>query len=189
MTADSSRLAQALRRAATITDDDLDLMLERTSAWTQPLRQGEGHQWTRGGGTGDTEQSEDRIEDARATRYHSELDTLTRRMLADATRLEELRAIVIPQRPATVGTRDMQAAQLAADGWCISCARDRDDQGRPFLEPVAQGKYADACNWCGRWRAGNNGNQPPIDLVRYRHRSGNKPLTTKVVDAILGRTA
>lgn len=189
---DPARLAQQLRRTAALLEDHGTVMLQRTADWTAPPRQGEGHRWTRGGGITDPDQpddDDDHREEQRVTRYNDELTSILARVDADTARLEALQRIVMPAAPHRIGTTDMQAAQLAADGWCVSCARDRDGQGRPFLEPVKTGVYADACDWCGRWRAANNGQDPPVEFVRYRHASGNKRITTKVADAILRRTA
>lgn len=195
MTIQPSRVAQSLRRAATILDDHGQAMLQRASDWTQPPRQGEGHRWTRGGGLAaegdqaDDDRNEDHQQEAQAARYHAELTTLIGRMDADAARVEALRSILLPAAPHRIGTADMQAIQLAADGWCTSCARDRDNHDRPFLEPVKKGRFSDACSFCGEWRQDNKGQDPPLEFVRYRHQSGNKRLTSKVVDAILRRTA
>lgn len=192
---DVQRLAQQLRRTATLLDDHGTLMAQRASDWTQPPRQGEGHQWTRGGGLSDPDQPSDdartdRLEDHRAGRYHDELTTLLARLDADSARLAALQRILIPDSPQRLGTADMQIAQLVVDGWCGSCARDTSATDEPHLQAVAAGRYADRCRFCGDFRAEHK-QDPPLQLLKAKHKADRegKRLSTKVVDAALGRTA
>lgn len=123
----------------------------------------------------------DRRDAAAAARYKTELTTLTRRIEADLTRLGRIIGICNPPTPKNLQARDMQVAQVEADGWCGSCWRD--DQ---HLEPVAEGRYRGRCRPCGDWR-GENGADPPVPLLKLRH-SGRR-ITTAAVAKALGASA
>lgn len=134
---------------------------------------------------------DDRREDAAAARYKGELTQIAQRMSADAARLRAIMAICNPSPPKNLATRDMQQAQVAADGWCISCYRD--DQ---FLEPIAlrpakapapsRPYYRDNCRWCGAFHS-EHGVAPPVTLLRLHHKA--RPITEADVERALGKVS
>ena len=153
-----------------------DVLWRRTVDW-QRLQQQSHDQ--RGGGKGDGLTDDDLDEilgDAAASRYHTEVADLFRRMAADATRLQRLMQIVVPSQPSKPKGKDMLAAQVAAEGWCVSCWRDDQalvpiavrtsgpDKGRPY--------YRDLCRFCGGWKA-EHGTIPSLDVVQ-RHHDGRR---------------
>lgn len=123
---------------------------------------------------------EERSDDRRAGRYAEDarhtstrlLTTLTSRPTAhavqtDVVRLRFLLAIAESRVPRSLKSREMQASQAAADGWCRSCIRVG------IFEPIgvrATGEpfYRDLCRWCGS----NKGDleQPPAHMLRVHHR-------------------
>ena len=122
----------------------------------------------RGGGNGGTSSQQsirDRLEDQQASRYLAELDTLTRRMEADAHRLVELCDLANPANP-----------KAAPDQGCRSCARNGG-----HYEPVHEGRYKSACRFCGEWRAGH-GDWPPLAVIRWRHQNPGKRLPLRIVE-------
>jgi hypothetical protein len=127
-----------------------------------------------GGGSGD-EKPEDRLrelaDDRAASRYKPELAALTERLASDLHRLRRIVEITNPARPKHVGSRDMLAAQAAADGWCISCFRAEQHLNPIALRPDGSAYYRDRCRACGEWRA-TNGEDPPLDVLRTRHAGG-----------------
>jgi hypothetical protein len=143
---------------------------QRTWDWTRvttPPRPG-----IHGGGMSDGSRSDDAIdraqEDAQAARYYAELKAITVRLVADLNRLMVLHVICDPDGPKRLTNRDLMSAQVAADGWCVSCFRD--DELLPIaLRPNGQPFYKDLCRWCGEWK-GANGELPPMDVLRARRR-------------------
>jgi hypothetical protein len=65
-------------------------------------------------------------------------------------------------------------AGATAPRWCDSCRRDGG-----HLEPVAAGRYHDACRWCGEFR-GLNGGWPPMEILRAHLR--RQPITAQMLD-------
>jgi hypothetical protein len=59
--------------------------------------------------------------------------------------------------------------------WCQSCKRDGGHR-----EPVATGRYSDACRFCGESRA-LNGEWPPVAILRAHHR--RQPITEQLIAA------
>lgn len=129
---------------------------------------------TRGGGVGEAAsdtQIEDRHLDAIASRYHAELDKLTDRIAADLHRLRRISTITSPAPARTLASKELLAAQVAADGWCISCWRD-DQHLHPISKrPNGDPYYTDLCRACGEWKA-TNGELPPLDVLKTRHAGG-----------------
>lgn len=60
--------------------------------------------------------------------------------------------------------------------YCGSCKRDG---GREEL--VAPGRYADRCRFCGDARGRNDGQDPPLAIVRAWHRDGNRGITDQLI--------
>lgn len=135
---------------------------------------------------------DDRREDAAAARYHAELAALTKRLDADLARLTRIVSICNPARPKHLSNRDLLVAQVAADGWCVSCWRD--DQNltpitlmpkRPCdVKPAPY--YRDLCRACGAWK-GEHGQLPPVEILVLWH-SGRR-VTAARADKALGRSA
>jgi hypothetical protein len=154
---------------------------QRTWDWTRvttPPRPG-----IHGGGISDGSRSDDAIdraqEDAQAARYYAELKALTVRLVADLHRLMVLHAICDPDGIRKPASRELQAAQVAADGWCISCWRDNQ-----HLEPTMKGQYRDRCRFCGDWRRQHQAD-PPLAILAARH-TGRR-ITQADVDRALGK--
>lgn len=170
-------LEDALATAQALRGEHLDLLWQRTVDWQRVRHMAD--RGERGGGSGEAASDdaiEERIGDAAAARYHDEVQTLVRRVTADLARLHRIAGIVIPAQPRRLQGRDMLAAQVAADGWCVSCWRDEQalvpiavrasgpQKGRPY--------YTDLCRFCGGWKA-EHGQVPPIDVVQ-RHHDGRR---------------
>lgn len=175
----SEQLADRMTATARLLESQGPVAWERVSDWTiagrMPAR-GE-----RGGGMADgadpLERIDDRREDAAAGRYYDEVKTLAARLEADMARLSRIVGICCPTPPKSLATRDMQLAQVAADGWCVSCWRN--DQ---HLEPIADGRYRDRCRACGDWK-GEHGQDPPVPILVLRH-SGRRITTAAVAAAM-----
>ena len=125
----------------------------------------------------------DRRWDEQAAGYAKELAAILGRVDADLTRLTRLEGILCPDQPKQLGNRDLLAAQVAADGWCVSCHRDDG-----YCEPVWESRSRDGCQWCARWRT-SEGAWPPVALVRWRHRNPGRALTTADVARLLGKAS
>lgn len=123
---------------------------------------------TRGGGLREaksTERLREEHEDRQASRYHAELDHLTRRICADLRRLDQLIDLANPATP-----------RPAPDAGCRSCARDGG-----WFEPVWAGRYAHYCRFCGQWRAATH-QDPPLAIVRWQHRHPGKRVPVSIVE-------
>ena len=170
---DPDKLADHLTNTAQAVRARGDVTWGRVHDWTLPGRmpaRGE-----RGGGMGPgapDERIDDRREDAAAARYHTEMQALTKRLDADLARLTRIISICCPVPPKTLANRDLLAAQVAADGWCVSCWRD--DQ---HLTPITTQRtrngtevplYKDRCRWCGEWRS-HSRQDPPLDVLQAHH--------------------
>lgn len=165
-----------------------DLTWGRASDWTSAGNLPSNG--TRGGGMAegaeDDDRHDDRQEDAAAARYHDELDTLTKRIDADCARLRRIIGICAPTPPKQLHNRDLLVAQVAADGWCISCWRDDQHLTPIALRPSGQPYYRDRCRACGEWKA-EHGQDPPKLILELRH--AGRRITTADVERALGRSA
>lgn len=126
---------------------------------------------------------EDRKGDAAAARYRDEVDGLASRLLKQSQRLCTIITVCNPDRPKHLGNRDLQAAQVAAEGWCVSCWQD--DQ---TFELSAGGRYRNHCRFCGEWKAAN-GQDPPVWLLRKRRIHGKRSVTTADVEKATGKAS
>lgn len=127
------------------------------------------------------EDEEDRRGDAVASRYRAELAALTKRLDADMARVARIIDVCNPPRPDQLMRHDMLLAQVAAEGYCVSCWRD--DQ---TLVEVAKGRYRDRCRHCGEFRAAE-GQDPPQSLLVKAHERGWRSITSVDVDRAMGR--
>lgn len=124
----------------------------------------------------------DRMDSVQAGRYYDELSALVQRMEDDARRLTRLREIILPPGGRLL-PKIIQRAEVASEGFCVSCHRDNN-----WCEPVWEGRSRDGCQWCARWRT-SEGAWPPVALVRWRHRNPGRPLTTADVARALGKAS
>ena len=169
-------MERALEEALMLRGERDDLLWQRTVDWQRIQKHADD---SRGGGSGEAASDdviEDRIGDATAARYHDEVQALARRILADLQRWQKIASIVLPPQPRKLQGRDMLAAQVAAEGWCVSCWRDEQtlvpipvkasgpQKGQPY--------YTDLCRFCGGWK-GEHGQVPPIDILQ-RHHDGRR---------------
>lgn len=163
------RLADTLEAAAHHVRQQGNLTWGRTSDWTTAGRMPS--TGVNGGGLGEATPDEtngDMREDRAAARYHDELDKLTARLDADLHRLTRIMNICCPPPPKSLQSKDMLAAQVAADGWCLSCWRDDQHLEPISVRPTGQAYYRDRCRPCGQWR-NEHGEDPPPDILRARH--------------------
>lgn len=158
--------------------DNGETLWDRTQAWTKAVLPVNG---TRGGGTAggaSDDQLTEILGDRAAARYHEEVKDLAKRMQVDARRMKKLITIACPEQPKQLGNRDLLAAQVAAEGWCVSCHRDGG-----HLEPVWADHFRDACRFCGEWRAAHDRQWPTLKVIRWRHRHPGKHVPLSVVEA------
>jgi hypothetical protein len=184
-----SRLGDLLEAAMHDVRSNGDLTWDRVSDWTvtgQMPSRGE-----RGGGMADGEPDDridDRKEDAAAARYHDELSALTRRLEADLHRIVRIIGICCPT-PTRLASRDMLSAQVAADGWCVSCWKD-DQNLTPITMTTGGGKprprYKDRCRFCGEWKA-EHGQDPPLPILQLMH--DGRRITTAAIERAMGKSA
>jgi hypothetical protein len=126
---------------------------------------------------------ENRRGDAQAARYLSEWTAVLDRVGSDTARMDALMTVANPPQPRRLAQRDMQPAQLAAEGLCVSCwkAEIRD-------EDTDSVRYRDRCRFCGDWR-GEHGEDPPGWLLRKRQIHGKRSVTTADVAKALGKAS
>ena len=182
-------LADRMARCAALLADQGPLTWQRVHDWTTTGRMPAAG--IRGGGLSDPDAGElddrqaERAEDRKAARYQTELTALTTRLDADLARLRVIIGVACPDGPAAFATSDMLAAQVAADGWCVSCWRDDQALVPVTLRAGSQVPvWKDLCRWCGDWRAVHRA-LPPLRLVRL-HRQGRR-ITTADVERELTR--
>ena len=181
-------LAGRMARTAGLLTEHGELVWQRAHDWTVQGRMPANG--VRGGGLSDPDAGElddrqaERAEDRKAARYQAELETLTARMDADLARLQAIIGICCPSPSRSVAQGDMLAAQVAADGWCVSCWRD--DQALVPITLRASGVpvFRDLCRWCGDWRAVHR-QVPPLRLLRLHHQG--RRITTADVEKELTR--
>lgn len=128
-----------------------------------------------------SKQEQDRHDDTRAASYAQDARDTTARLLElchapqrssshlrkTVVHLRFLIAVAESRKPRQLKSREIQAAQAAADGWCRSCFRVgvfEPIQTRPGGEPF----YRDLCRWCGSHKG--TADQPPVDMLRIHHR-------------------
>lgn len=126
---------------------------------------------------------DDRREDAAAARYQAELVALTKRLDADLARITRIIGICNPARPATPANRDLQLAQVAAEGWCVSCWRV--DQ---TTTDIAKGRYRDLCRKCGEFKAAE-GRIPPLPVLVKALTYGWSKITSGDVATAMGKAS
>lgn len=123
---------------------------------------------------------EDHRLDRRAAAYLKEWATVLARIDADMGRADQLMSIANPPQPRRLSQMEMQPAQVAAEGLCVSHwkagIRDEDSDA---------GRYRDRCRFCGDWR-GEHGEDPPGWLLRKRLVHGKRSVTTADVAKALG---
>lgn len=132
----------------------------------------------------------DKRDEAQASRYHQELRTLTARIDADIARVRRIITISTPSDPRTLKSKELLAAQVAAEGYCVNCWTD--DQHlepitlRPETDPHIKAKpyYRDLCRACGAWKAEHNQHRPML-VLRLVHQG--RRVTQSDVDRALGR--
>ena len=136
---------------------------------------------------------EERRDAAAAARYRARLEAATARWLAATAEIETIITVCNPPKAKTLKNRDLQLAQVAAEGLCVSCwkddARHTDIELRPEKNPYVKAKpyYKDRCRFCGQWKA-EHGQDPPVSILRIHHTTGRN-LTTADVAKALGRPA
>lgn len=145
----------------------LPLTFQRVEDWLR-IERASGDS-NRGGGLANAKSDDalrEAIDDAQASAYFPETDTLTRRIEADLARLRRIIDIANPNPPKT-----------APDTGCRSCYRN----GGQY-EPVWEGRYRDACRFCAEWRTAHVGEWPPLTVVRWRHRHPGKRVPVQIVE-------
>jgi hypothetical protein len=133
----------------------------------------------RGGGLVDAEPDftlAQRREAAEAGRLQKEWRTRTRRILADLHWLEQTMQTANPPETTRLRFSDLSAAQVAAEGYCVSCIR------AGVNTVTAKGRYRDRCRFCGEWEAEHK-KDPPVALVELR--ASGQTMTTKSVAVAL----
>lgn len=127
--------------------------------------------------------AEERIADALASRYASEVRAIAHRLRSDLARLNQIDAIVIRSQPRQLEGKELVAAQVAGAGFCISCWRyDKTIKDR---ETQKDGSFYDkeACRRCRRFK-NDHGIFPPLSLLEQWHARGRN-WTTAMVDQAL----
>lgn len=171
---EAERLADRLQDIATVVRRDGPVAWERVEDWTvarmpahrEPLDDDQEERARSGRSEVD---EDDRREDAAAARYKDELRTVVSRVVADLNRVETIISVCCPTPSKHLSNRDLLVAQVAAEGFCVSCWRD--DQFLFEIELQGNGTpyYKDLCRWCGSWK-GNHGSIPPTWIVAKHHR-------------------
>lgn len=160
---DMASLVSAIRQHAEITWD-------RLLAWEHRAIPGP----ERGGGNGGAvnhDAERERMEKRQVAKYAQRARTATADLTADLRgnvfTLRFLFAAANPRPRRQLGSREVLAAQAAADGWCRSCIRVGVFEPigcRPTGEPY----WRDLCRWCGSNKG--DATQPAVDMVRIHHR-------------------
>lgn len=179
-------LLDELDRLRARLEKDGDLIWQRTEDWVKPRVPAAGE---RGGGSGEGPSDyvlEERKDDAAASRYYAEVRAITKRMTDDSRRLCEIASLAVPPKSAVLTNRNLQAAQVAAEGWCVSCWRDELTCEPIALRPTGEPYYKDRCRGCGMWKA-EHGQDPPLAILQKRH-AGIR-VTTRDVEAATGKAS
>lgn len=162
---------------------DVRALLERFTDWEKPVMPVNGQ---RGGGSSapSDDDLQARADDRQASRYATELRQLLQQHTDLNHRLHRLQQIGFPPNPVQVG-KHMQAAQIAAEGWCVSCWRNDRTCNPIALRASGQPYYRDRCRPCGEWHA-EHGQDPPLSILQKRHQGTR--VTQKDVEKALGRS-
>lgn len=163
---------------------DWDLLFQRTSDWEKPVLPANGE---RGGGGGERPSDdvlEDRREDRRASGKHQQLRSDVRVATEALMRIRFLYAEVNRPTIKSLPAKEMQLAQVATEGWCVSCWRD-DRWCEPIAKrPTGEPFYKDRCRFCGQWKA-EHGQDPPLVILQKRH--AGQRITQADVEKALGK--
>lgn len=164
---------------------DLEAMWTRTGEWAKPVLPSNGE---RGGGSSSPSDRdlEDRLGDRVASRYHAELRQILERQVNDMERLSRLREILFPPQPLKIAGKHMLAAQIATEGWCVSCWRNDRTCNPIALRPTGEPYYKDRCRPCGEWQA-EYGQDPPMSILKLRH-DGRRVTQADVDEALKGKS-
>lgn len=169
MTLTPEQLVHQLLTTASAIQSHGDTTWQRTHDWQRFILPSRGE---RGGGLPEDavldDQLADRQEDRQASRYHTELLALIHRIHTDTSRLQRLQGIANPPTPRTIKNRDLMAAQVAADGYCLSCWRNNQHLTPIETRPNGEPYYRDRCRWCGEYKAAHR-DDPPLEYLRLRH--------------------
>lgn len=180
--------ADALDRALPLLRAKGQTALERFADWEkagQVPRNGE-----RGGGLAEgapEDRLAERREDRKAAGYHAEYRTVLARMEADALRLVFLLTEGSQEQRRKIQGKDMLAAQVAANGQCVSCFRY--DNTLKDREKGSDGHFYDkeACRRCAGFKR-EHGIYPPLSLLEHWHGKGKLYWSTKMVEEALAQT-
>lgn len=163
-----ARIAAELHAIADKVERDGPAAWKNAAEWTrpgQPPTRGE-----RGGGIEEGVCSDDRAaerrDDARASKMLKRMQSDAAEAIARLTSL--LNRIEECAKPGSnnLATREKQATQIAADGWCVSCWR-AGGLVEIATRPTGEAYYRDRCRTCGTHRA-ETGEDPPLEHVRAR---------------------
>jgi hypothetical protein len=163
-------------------DLDWGLLFQRSAEWVKPVLPANGQ---RGGGSSAPSDRDlaDQLLDRAASRYHAELQAIVREMHDRAARIVRIAGFVMPPPPVVLRQGQMLNAQVANEGWCVSCWRN-DKRCEPIaLRPSGEPYYKDLCRPCGEWKA-EHGTVPPLSILRLRH--DGRRVTQKDVENALG---
>lgn len=130
-----------------------------------------------------TLEAEERLGDALASRYQSEVAALANRLRSDLARLNQIDAIVIRAQPRALVGKELVTSQVAGAGFCVSCWRW--DQTIKDRERDAKGAFynKEACRRCSGFKS-EHGVYPPVSLLEHWHAKG-KNWTTAMVQTAL----
>ena len=128
----------------------------------------------------------DRRDAALTAKYQKELGMISSRIDRDMARVERIIELCNPPKPAELRSKELLAAQVAADGWCVSCHRNDQTLTPIQVQPSGVPFYRDLCRFCGEWKAEHRA-LPPLPILVLRH--AGRRVTTADVDKALGRTA
>lgn len=157
----TAAVAQARRDLEMFSDASIAVMLRRLAE----ARMGfpSGHDPSSSG----DEVDEDGNPTARATSYSDRTGSLavtSDPVEADIAALVKLIRRVTADTAALADLHRRWGQAAPVPRWCTSCRRDG---GR--REPVAPGRYGDACRFCGDSRSRNGGEFPPLAILRAHH--------------------
>lgn len=129
------------------------------------------------------EEAEERLGDALASRYQSEVAAIAKRLRSDLARLNQIDAIVVRAQPRQLVGKELVTAQVAGAGFCVSCWRyDKTIKDR---ERDSNGAFYDkeACRRCARFKR-DYGVYPPVPLLEHWHGRGKNWTTAMIAQAL-----